>query len=68
MNVGLSVRHSADRGENCAQTLARGSQMHGALFTGHINFSFNLFIRVGIKKLSTELGRGLRKDYTAVSY
>lgn len=37
-------------------------------FTGHINFSFNLFIRVGIKKLSTELGRGLPKDYTAVSY
>lgn len=36
-------------------------------FTGHINFSFNLFIRVGIKKRSTELGRGLRKDYTAVS-
>ncbi len=37
-------------------------------FTGHINFSFNLFIRVGIKKLSAELGRGLPKDYTAVSY
>lgn len=37
-------------------------------FSGHINFGFNLFIRVGIKKLSTELGWGLRKDYTAVSY
>lgn len=38
-----------------------------ALFTGHIKFSFNLFIRVRIKKLSAELGRGLLKDYIAVS-
>lgn len=37
-------------------------------FTGHINFNFNLFISVGIKKPSAELGRGLRKDYTAVSF
>lgn len=42
--------------------------MHAQLFfTGHILSGFNLFISAGIKKLSTEFGRGLPKDYTAVS-
>lgn len=49
------------------QSFALGRQKHAALFTGHINCSFKLFIRVGIKKASAELGRGLPKDYAAVS-
>lgn len=37
--------------------------MHAALFAGRVD----LFIRVRIKERSTELGRGLPKDYAAVS-
>lgn len=57
-------------GRGTVHNFARGRQSDTCctFCTGHINFSFNLFIRVGIKKLSTELGRGLRKDYAAVSY
>lgn len=62
----LSARHSADR-VNRTQWGALGRHMQAALFTGHVTFSFNLFISFGIKKLSTEFGRGLWKDYTAVS-
>lgn len=36
-------------------------------FSGHILFSFNLFINAGIMEVSTEFGGGLPKDYIAVS-
>lgn len=36
-------------------------------FSGHILFSFNLFINAGIKEVSAEFGGGLPKDYIAVS-
>lgn len=56
----------ADR-EESVQSSALGRQKHAALFTGHINCSFKLFIRVGIRKASAELGRGLPEDYALVS-
>lgn len=55
----------SDRGWNNNSLRADRHMLH---FLLDINFSFNLFIRVGIKKLSTELGWGLWKDYAAVSH
>lgn len=61
----LLLHLRADGGETL-HSFAPGSQKHAALFTGHINCSFKLFIRVGIRKPSAELGRGLPEDYAAV--
>lgn len=47
--------------------LADRCMLNFFFFAGHILSGFNLFISARIKKLSTEFGGGLPKDYTAVS-